>query len=57
MKKTFKLETIDQCEQVKEYWGDSVIDWDKVSKTVTIEANEKEIQEYFNNQNEIHGWD
>lgn len=55
--KTLSFETIEDCNFAREYWGESVVDWDNVAKTVTIEADEDEIQEYFNNQFEIHGWE
>ena len=57
MKKTLTFETIEDCNFAREFWSESVIEWDNVAKTITIEAEEKEIQEYLNNQNEIHGWE
>ena len=57
MRKTFWLETIDQVEDVRNYWGDAVKSWDKVSLTVEVEAEEAEISAYESNQTEIHGWD
>lgn len=53
---TFKLETIQQVNDCREYWKSEVADWDKTRLTVTVEAGETEIRQYEAHTDEIHGW-
>ena len=46
MKKTFRLHSPDEVEDALECWGRSVISWDKLACTVTVDIEARELKDY-----------